>query len=165
MTEISPSTESALASLDLTKSLEIALTALFTRRGAEIGIPNKNATVFQSNKGADFQCNGALASAKILKKSPREIAQNWIEQFSVEERALFSVLEIAGPGFINISLCNEVLAQRSNLALTDERLLCPVVEAPKKVYIEIIIFKRQTAGSGVCICGRAQRVSGRRRWW
>lgn len=126
----------ALTLIDLNLSLEVALTELFSRRGTEIGIPEKNATVFQSNKGADFQCNGALATAKVLKRSPRDLAQAWIDQFSEEERALFSVLEIAGPGFINISVSDVVLAERSNLALNNERLLCPSVASPKRVYID-----------------------------
>ena len=112
-----------LSLIDLTIPLEQGLSKLFIRRGEEIGVNPKVATVFPSNKGADFQCNGALASAKALKSSPRAIAQNWIEQFSEEERKLFSKLEIAGPGFINISVSNELLAVRSSLALKDERLL------------------------------------------
>lgn len=125
-----------LSLIDLTLPLEQGLTKLFTRRGEEIGINAKVATVFPSNKGADFQCNGALASAKALKSSPRDIAQKWIDQFSEEERSLFSKLEIAGPGFINISVSNELLATRSSLALKDERLLCSLSTQPKKVYID-----------------------------
>ena len=125
-----------LSLIDLTIPLEQGLTKLFIRRGEEIGVNAKVATVFPSNKGADFQCNGALASAKALKSSPRAIAQKWIEQFSEEELRLFSKLDIAGPGFINISISDEVLALRSSLALNDERLLCPKSNEPKKVYID-----------------------------
>ena len=122
--------------IDLNKPLEIALTELFRRRGEVLGIDARHATVFPSNKGADFQCNGALASAKSLKMSPRAIAEAWINAFNEEERALFSTLEIAGPGFINISLSDHALAQRSELALQDERLLCEPVHQPKKVIID-----------------------------
>ena len=122
--------------LNLTLPLEEALTEIFVRSGEKLGISPKVATVFPSNKGADFQCNGALASAKALKKSPRDIAQLWIAALSDEERALFSGLDIAGPGFINISISDELLAQRSNLAVEDERLLCMPTEDPKRVYID-----------------------------
>lgn len=128
------SADSSLLNLEL--PLEEALTEIFSRHGETLGISIKNATVFPSNKGADFQCNGALASAKLLKKPPRIIAQMWIDQFSERERELFTSLEIAGPGFINISVSRQVLAERSSLALSDERLLCAKVAKPKKVYID-----------------------------
>ncbi len=130
------STSAETELLNLRHPLERALTELFEKRAQAIGIPLHLATVFQSNKGADFQCNGALASAKALKRSPRDIAQLWIDQFSPEERSLFSALDIAGPGFINISLSDAVLAQRSNLALADDRLLCDTVKQPKKIFID-----------------------------
>ena len=84
--------------------LDQTLTALFQEYGLPLGIQPQRATVQYSNKGAQFQCNGALASAKMLKQNPRQLAQAWIDSFSDEHRALFSVLDIAGPGFINISL-------------------------------------------------------------
>lgn len=51
---------------------------------------------------AQFQCNGALAAAKQAGKNPREMAQQIVEALS--GRSGFAKLEIAGPGFINITL-------------------------------------------------------------
>ena len=67
--------------------------------------------VHYSNKSAQFQCNAALASARILKKSPCDIAQSWIDLLNEGERSLFSTLEIVGLGFINLSLTDQVLAK------------------------------------------------------
>lgn len=53
---------------------------------------------------AQFQCNGAMAAAKVLGKNPREIAQDLIDVVQANNSDVFSVLEIAGPGFINIKL-------------------------------------------------------------
>ena len=61
--------------------LDQTLTALFQEYGLPLGIQPQRATVQYSNKGAQFQCNGALASAKMLKQNPRQLAQVWIAHF------------------------------------------------------------------------------------
>lgn len=64
----------------------------------------------------DLSCNAAMMLAKQLGKNPRELAQA-IEQAIIlagrneENQALFGTIksvEIAGPGFLNITLNNEV---------------------------------------------------------
>ena len=50
---------------------------------------------------AQFQCNGAMAAAKVAKKNPREIAQGIADKLSAND--IFSKVEIAGPGFINLT--------------------------------------------------------------
>ena len=57
---------------------------------------------------AHFQCNGAMAAAKIAKKNPRDIASD-IKKI-LDENENFSKVEIAGPGFINLSLNDDALA-------------------------------------------------------
>ena len=54
---------------------------------------------------AQFQCNGAMAAAKQAKKNPREVAQAVLD--SIPDKAPFSELDLAGPGFINITLTDE----------------------------------------------------------
>ena len=56
----------------------------------------------------DFQANGALALAKPLKQAPRQIAAAIVEQLqnNPEFSALAEAPQIAGPGFINITLKN-----------------------------------------------------------
>ncbi len=51
---------------------------------------------------AQFQCNGAMAAAKIAKKNPREVAQGIVDTLSTNN--IFSKIEIAGPGFINLNV-------------------------------------------------------------
>ena len=55
----------------------------------------------------DFQTNFAMVSSKLIGKSPREIANILVENFS--ENDIIQKLEIAGPGFINIYLKNNFL--------------------------------------------------------
>ncbi|MBN2302394.1 MAG: arginine--tRNA ligase [Lentisphaerae bacterium] len=50
----------------------------------------------------EFQCNNAMAMAKDLKKSPRQIAQSVVEGIDLHESV--EKVEVAGPGFINIYL-------------------------------------------------------------
>jgi arginyl-tRNA synthetase len=71
------------------------------------GIPEHFAVVTRSDRPdlADFQCNGALVSAKQLGKSPRDIAQTIINAF---DDPRFD-LTIAGPGFINARTNNAIL--------------------------------------------------------
>src|SRR5262245_24920911 len=56
-----------------------------------------------------FQCNGALAAAKIAKSNPREIAGKIAARLKAEPR--FSKVEIAGPGFINLDLTDVAMAE------------------------------------------------------
>ncbi len=68
---------------------------------------------------AQFQCNCAMAAAKKAGKNPRDVAQNIIDSLSLTpsphrgegrgEGGIFSKLEIAGPGFINITITDEFL--------------------------------------------------------
>jgi arginyl-tRNA synthetase len=57
----------------------------------------------------DYQANGAMGAAKKMKSNPRELAQKILDQADLEDIA--EKTEIAGPGFINITLKNEFIAQ------------------------------------------------------
>jgi len=72
----------------------------------------------------DFQVNGALQLAKTLKTSPREIALAIIKQLQDNEEFLYlcKAPEIAGPGFINLTLKEECLKGEVAKQLKDERL-------------------------------------------
>jgi arginyl-tRNA synthetase len=58
----------------------------------------------------DYQANGAMAAGKALKKAPRDVAQAILDNLSIDDIA--DKTEIAGPGFINIHLKPEWLAQK-----------------------------------------------------
>lgn len=59
---------------------------------------------------AQFQCNGAMAAAKVAKKAPRAVAEGIVAQLQPHADK-FTQLEIAGPGFINISVSDAVVAE------------------------------------------------------
>src|SRR6185503_12166421 len=59
---------------------------------------------------AEFQCNGALAAAKLAKTDPRAIAEKVAAR--LRESPLIGEAVIAGPGFINLKLAPAALEQR-----------------------------------------------------
>ncbi|UEA17365.1 arginine--tRNA ligase [Pasteurella canis] len=81
-----------------------------------------DALVRQSNKVqfGDYQANGIMASAKKQGENPRDFAQKVIEKLDLTNIA--EKVEIAGPGFINIFLDKNWLANNIEHALNDEKL-------------------------------------------
>jgi arginyl-tRNA synthetase len=71
---------------------------------------------------APFQCNGALAAAKATKSNPRAIAEKIAAR--LKQVAIFSRVEIAGPGFLNLDLSDQALNARA-AALGSEPFLSP----------------------------------------
>lgn len=87
------------------------------------GLPeDTNPAVTQSTRPqfGDYQINGAMGAAKKLGVNPRELAQKIIDNLDVSDIA--SHTEIAGPGFINIHLKPEFLADTLVAANQDEKL-------------------------------------------
>ena len=77
----------------------------------------------------DFQANGALPLAKPLGQAPRQIAAAIVEQLAADPgfAELCEVPQIAGPGFINLTLRPELLAAEVEARLGDPRLGVPRV--------------------------------------
>jgi arginyl-tRNA synthetase len=78
----------------------------------------------------DFQANGALPLAKPLGQAPRAIAAAVVEQLAADPAfaALCLPPQIAGPGFINLTLRPEVLAAEVRRRVGDPRLGVPSAE-------------------------------------
>ncbi len=88
----------------------------------EQGLPPELGTVRVSDRPdlCQFQCNGAMAAAKLAKKNPREVAQGLLEHPVIKyQDDFFEKVEIAGPGFININMSDNFIAQ--HLAEIDDR--------------------------------------------
>ena len=76
--------------------------------------------VVRRSDRADAQVNGSLALAKVLGKTPREVAQMVLD--AADLSSVCSATEIAGPGFINITFSNTFLATELAAAAADARL-------------------------------------------
>ncbi|WP_439256824.1 arginine--tRNA ligase [Lonepinella sp. BR2271] len=79
---------------------------------------NAEPAVRQSGKPqfGDYQANGIMGAAKKLGLNPREFAQKVVD--AVELNGIVEKLEIAGPGFINIFLDKNWLADNAEQALS-----------------------------------------------
>ena len=86
----------------------------------------------------DFQANGALPLAKPLGQPPRKIAEAVVEQLKADQAFMALCLEpqIAGPGFINITLQPARLAAEVQERLGDPRLGVPAVEQAAPVVVD-----------------------------
>ncbi|MFT7562026.1 MAG: arginyl-tRNA synthetase [Flavobacteriales bacterium] len=87
------------------------------------GIPPECAAHVTPSKNAqfgDYQANGAMAAAKVMKTKPRDLAQGICDKLQLDGIAVKT--EIAGPGFINIYLDPTWLAQQALSSSNDSRL-------------------------------------------
>lgn len=83
---------------------------------------------------AQFQCNGAMAAASRAGKPPREIASTVAERLA--SQAEIASVEVAGPGFININLTDQALAQWANLCAGDQHLGYQPAAEPLTVVVD-----------------------------
>lgn len=74
-----------------------------------------------------FQCNGSMSAAKAYRKSPMIIA-NAVADALKQRTEIFQKVEVAAPGFINLTLNDGYLASLINDMQADERLLLPKMQ-------------------------------------
>ncbi len=89
--------------------------------------------VVRPSDRADFQANGALALAKRLGRNPRELAQAWLDAADV---AGVATAEVAGPGFLNLTLDDAFVADRVAAMAADDRLGVAVASTPETVVVD-----------------------------
>ncbi len=83
---------------------------------------------------AQYQCNGALGAAQQSGGDPRRIATDVIG--ALVDRSMFAAVDVAGPGFINLTVTDEALAEYTQAMADDERLGIPVAAHPMKVLVD-----------------------------
>lgn len=78
------------------------------------GYEVENLAIETSNRKdlGEYQLNDAMQLAKKYKENPRQIAEKIVNELKKDER--FTNINIAGPGFINISLSNEFINEILN---------------------------------------------------
>lgn len=96
------------------KKLLDIITEEFEKAFEEKGYNKELGKVVISNRPdlCQYQCNGAMAGAKIYHKAPIMIAGDVVEQ--IKENDKFASVEAVMPGFININLSSKFVAEYLN---------------------------------------------------
>ncbi len=117
---------------DLAAVLSEANATVFTA----CGLAARHAEVRRSDRPdlGEFQCNGALASAKAAGKKPLEIAQQTAAAWTATDLA--DRPTIAGPGFLNFTTTLKALAARAQAIANDARAGASLVEHKRRVVVD-----------------------------
>ena len=82
----------------------------------------------------EYQCNGAMAGAKKYKKAPIMIANDVVAV--LKEDPMFDEIVAVNPGFINIRVAGDFVAEYLNGMQADERLSVEKAAEPKTIMID-----------------------------
>ena len=108
-----------------------------TKAFVAAGYDAKYGKVTLSNRPdlCEYQCNGAMAAAKEYKCAPFMISDKIAEALS--GNPMFAMAESVKPGFLNIKISNEYLAEYLNSMQKDEgRYGCEKAAEPKTIMID-----------------------------
>lgn len=81
-----------------------------------------------------YQFNNCLRLGKALGKNPRAIAEEVIQ--ALPESSFFAKIEIAGPGFINLTFKETFLSDQVTTLFKDLRLGIDLPKTPQRVIVE-----------------------------
>ncbi|MEN6503505.1 MAG: arginine--tRNA ligase [Planctomycetaceae bacterium] len=119
--------------MNLKQELIRRISAALAACGAPEGTPALLGYPARAEFG-DYQANGVMAAAKALKTNPRDLAQKVVAAMDLSDLA--AKVEVAGPGFINITLKSEFLNSQLASALADERLGVSPLPRPQTVVVD-----------------------------
>src|SRR3954447_59578 len=89
--------------------------------------------VVRPSDRADAQANGALALAKQLGRSPREVAADVVAAADLTGKA---AVDVAGPGFINVTFDEGFLKQQLDVLEHDDRLGVRLASPTQRVVVD-----------------------------
>jgi arginyl-tRNA synthetase len=90
--------------------------------------------VVRPSDRADAQVNGALPLAKQIGTNPRDVAQRVVDSGVLQQ--VCSSVEIAGPGFINITFDDAFLGAQLLTVAGDDRLGVPLATTSRTVVVD-----------------------------
>jgi arginyl-tRNA synthetase len=114
----------------------VAATELVRRAAADaLGLPAESIDpMVRPSDKADLQANLAMGVAKKLGRPPRDVAAQLAA--AIPRDGVISAVEVAGPGFLNLTISRAWLAEAAMGALADERLAVGRSERPEKVVVD-----------------------------
>ncbi|CAM3758197.1 arginine--tRNA ligase [Parendozoicomonas haliclonae] len=120
--------------MNVLKFLDQKITAALVAAGAPEG---SQAMMRQSARAqfGDYQSNGVMPVAKKLGMNPRELAQKVIDNLDLGDAS--EKVEIAGPGFINIFLKPEWMAEKLAATMSDDRAGVEKAEKPQTIVVDL----------------------------
>ncbi len=83
-----------------------------------------------------YQCNSALKLAPALQKNPRAIADSVVSFWKEGQDEVIATLDVAGPGFINITLAPAFLSRQLTDMMGDPRLGVAPLKKKERVIVE-----------------------------
>ena len=101
---------------------------------ADLAGINLSVNASRNEQFGDYQCDAAMKLAKVIGRNPREIGQTFVDSATLPD--LVEKIEIAGPGFINIHLKNEGLADQLTAMLGNDSLGLPNIGKNQTVIID-----------------------------
>ncbi len=125
--------------MNLKAELERRVTAALAACGAPAGSPAIVASAVRDEFG-DYQANGVMPAGKATGIQPRELAQKVVGELGPGGAGDLSDLAepptVAGPGFVNIRLKDDWLAQQLTTTASDERLGVERPASPQTVVVD-----------------------------
>ncbi|MCR9270558.1 MAG: arginine--tRNA ligase [Hyphomonadaceae bacterium] len=117
---------------DLATQLAAACSAAFVAEGLEA----RWGAVKQSDRPelADFQCNGCMGAAKQAGMNPRELAAKIAPRIAAHDAV--DRVDVAGPGFLNITVGAEALAKQAGFIANDPRAGGGAAPDPENVIVD-----------------------------
>ncbi|HXK78609.1 MAG TPA: arginine--tRNA ligase, partial [Kiritimatiellia bacterium] len=116
----------------LSEQVRAAFAAAFP--GADLaGLPLA-ATPAGDEAFGDYQSNGAMAAAKVLRQPPRQVAEQVVRHLPTGD--LLAKVEIAGPGFINMTLADDALARHVAAIQDDPHVGLPQSGAGRRLILD-----------------------------
>ena len=112
------------------------LTGIVSDAFAACGYDRSLGTVTPSDRPelCQFQCNGAFGGAKLHRKAPAMIAGDVAAV--LRDNPLFQAVEVANPGFLNMTLTDEAIASMTEEFATGKRPLVEPIGAGKTVIVD-----------------------------
>ncbi|MEN8263315.1 MAG: arginine--tRNA ligase [Nitrospirota bacterium] len=118
--------------------IQSALGSLKEKWGVE-NLPDVEVEVPRNEEMGDFATTAAMKLSKLLKKPPREIAEEIAGKINEQREEFFEKIEIAGPGFINFKFTKNFFHESLKGLLQEKHsLLKTDIGKGRKIQVEFV---------------------------